>query len=330
MVSRIPRPETSWPVASVRVPGGTRTGGAAAAVATNNRPASHKTRIQKTVACAPEVSLMRIAMSLLVASLALSAACKKKEATDTSASQGSAQAMGSGSPMGSAGSGSADMGSAGSAGSAATDTGSAGSAAGSDQMARRGGNCPSTVFGSTTTAELKDGKIALTITSADKDAIAAIQRRTEELLKEKTKPGGGQGTAHDAKGTHGGSMGLCPVHLGEGGTATSKPDPKGVVITITPKDKADGLKAEIDARITKAAEWVKANLKEGDQGTTGGVGGGAGEHGSNHSGDGDSKGKDRKGGDGKGGDGKGGGKGTGGGGGAGTGGGNESAGSATK
>ncbi|MBA3457695.1 MAG: hypothetical protein H0T42_31725, partial [Deltaproteobacteria bacterium] len=193
------------------------------------------------------------------------------------------------------------------------------------QMPKRGGNCPSTVATSTTKAELKDGKILLTITSDDKDAIAAIQKRTTELLKEKTD-GGTPGTGHDQKGTHGGGMGLCPVHLDEGGTATSKTEAKGVVITITPKGKPEILKGEIDSRIIKAADYVKANVKPGDQGTTGGVGGGKGEHGSNHSGEGDAKGVERKG-AGKG-DGKGGGKGTGGGGGAGTGGGGS--GSATK
>ena len=90
-------------------------------------------------------------------------------------------------------------------------------------------------------------------------------------------------------------------------------DAKGVVITITPKDKVEDLKKAIDERITKAAEWVKANVKEGDAGTSGGVGGGKGDHGGNHSGEGDGKGKDRKEG------GTGGGAGTGGGGGKGTG-----------
>jgi hypothetical protein len=81
-----------------------------------------------------------------------------------------------------------------------------------------------------------------------------------------------------------------------------------------PKDKPDELAKEIDARIARAAEWVAANVKPGDKGNQGGVGGGKGEDGSNHSGKGDGKGHERK----KGG---GGGKGTGGGGGAGTGGG---------
>ena len=271
---------------------------------------------------------MRIAMALLAVSLAFgSTACKKKEkpVTDNSSMSGSAHTMGSADM----GSGSAHtMAGSGGAGSGDAKAGS-GSGAGSDahaghdtQMPKKGGNCPSTVASSTTKSELKDGKIILTITSDDKDAISAIQKRTAELLKEKTD-GGAPGTGHDQKGTHGGGMGLCPVHLDEGGTATSKTDAKGVVITITPKGKADVLKGEIDSRITKAAEYVKANVKAGDEGTTGGVGGGKGDHGSNHSGHGDAKGKDRKGsGDGTGkGDGKGGGKGMGGGGGAGAGGG---------
>jgi hypothetical protein len=183
-------------------------------------------------------------------------------------------------------------------------------------MTKRGGNCPSTVSGSTTKAELEDGKILVTITSADKDAVLAIQKRSAELVKEKTD-GGAPTDAHDQKGTHGGGMGLCPVHVPDGAKAEVKDQKDGVLVTITPKDKPDVLKGEIDARIAKAAEWVKANIKEGEKGTQGGVGGGGGDHGMNHSGDGDSKGKEEK----KGGDGKGGGAGTGGGGGAGTGGG---------
>jgi hypothetical protein len=187
-------------------------------------------------------------------------------------------------------------------------------------MTKRGGNCPSTVFGSTTTAELKDGKILVTITSADKDAVAAIQRRSAELVKEKTD-GGAAGDGHDQKGTHGGGMGLCPVHVTGGAAAEVKNEKEGVVVTITPKEKPELLKTEIDARITKAAEWVKANIKEGDKGTQGGVGGGAGEHGMNHSGDGDGKGQEDKSDKAGKGTGGGGGAGTGGGGGKGTGGG---------
>lgn len=314
--SRRPLPETSWPEASVRVPLGMRTSGAAWAIAApHNVTRRTMDRTEKN----GSMRAMRIAMVLLAVSLAFgSAACKKKEKAGDTTSMGSATTGSA--DTGSAGSANTMAGS-GSAGSGDTMAGSgsgAGSGSADMQMAKRGGNCPSTVAGSTTKAELKDGKIILTITSDDKDAATAIQKRTEEILKEKTD-GGAPGTGHDQKGTHGGGMGLCPVHLGEGGSATSKTDAKGTVITITPKDNAEGLKAEIEARIAKAAEYVKANVKEGDKGTTGGVGGGKGEHGSNHSGEGDSKGQERKG-DSKG-DGKGGGKGTGGGGGAGTGGG---------
>ena len=173
------------------------------------------------------------------------------------------------------------------------------------------------------TLPLPDGPgkaLVLTISAKDKDSIAAIQKRTDEMIEAKKAVGsGGASTTggHDARGTHGGKVGLCPAHVPEGATITAKKLPGGMAITITPKDKLDELKAEVDARIVKAADWLKANVKDGDKGTTGGVGGGSGDHGSNHSGKGDGKGAERN----KEGDGKGGGKGTGGGGGAGTGGG---------
>ena len=215
--------------------------------------------------------------------------------TAGSGSAGSA-AAGSGSGSGSAttiaGSGSGS----GSAGSA--DAGS-GAGSGSDtSMAHHAGMCPSTVLGATTKDELKAGKIIVTISATDKDAIVAIQKRAAELLKEKTDntAAGSTTSGHDQKGTHGGGMGLCPVFVPEGATATAKDDAKGVVVTITPsaKDKPADFKAIVDARITKSADWVKANIKAGDQGNEGGVGGGKGSDGSNHSGKGDGKGKDRK------------------------------------
>jgi hypothetical protein len=204
-----------------------------------------------------------------------------------------------------------------------TMAGSGSAAAGDEKMSHAAGNCPSTVLGATTKAAVKGKDVVLTITSEDKDAVATIQRRAETLLKEKADGGGGAG-AHDQKGSHGGEGGICPVYWGEGGKATQKKDKKGVVITITPKDKADELKKTIDERITKAADWVKTNVKAGDQGNEGGVGGGKGEHGGNHSGSGDGKGKERKDG------GTGGGAGTGGGGGKGTGGGAGSGSAKTK
>lgn len=255
---------------------------------------------------------MRTAMTLLALSLMVGGtACKKKDKPTTTGSAGSSAMTGSGSDMGSGSSmAGSDMGS----GSAGSGSDMAGSGSGAD-MTNKAGMCPSTVLGSTTKAEVKGMDVVLTITSTDKDAIASIQRRTEELLKEKGDNAAG-GQAHDQKGTHGGGQGLCPVFFGEGGKATSKKDAKGVVITITPKDKPEDLKTQIDARITKAADWVKTNIKDGDKGNSGGVGGGSGDHGGNHSGSGDSKGKER----GKG-DGKGGGNGTGGGSGDGKGGG---------
>lgn len=269
---------------------------------------------------------MRIAMTLLALSLAMSmTACKKKKTEDTGGGMASGSTMagsgtdtmaGSGSSM--AGSGS-DMAGSGSGGGSADMAGS-GSAGGSDaeQMARAAGNCPSTVGKSTTKADVKGKAIELTISSDDKDAINTIQRRTEELVAIKKGGGGsGSGSGHDARGTHKGKVGLCPIHVPEGAKIESKKNAKGVVVTITPKDGLEDLKKEIDARITKAADWVKANVKDGEQGTSGGVGGGKGDHGGNHSGSGDGKGKERK-------DGTGGGAGTGGGGGAGSGGGSGS------
>jgi hypothetical protein len=270
---------------------------------------------------------MRIAMALLALALATTA-CKKKETKPAEPTTGSAEVAGSADP-GSAAAGSAEVGSA-AAGSAEAGSAAAGSADAATQMSRKAGNCPSTVFGATTKAELKGKDVVLTITSADKDAIATIQRRTEELIAEKKDGAGSAAGGHDQKGTHGGGAGICPVHVPEGATAKAKNEKNGVAITITPKDKPDALKTEIDARITKASEWVKANVQAGDKGTQGGVGGGKGEHGGTHSGEGDAKGVERKKGGGSGADtGGGGGKGTGGGGSKGTGGGS-GAGSAAK
>ncbi len=268
---------------------------------------------------------MRIAMGLLALALSVSA-CKKKETKPTgdmtgSGSGSAAVNMGSDDMAGS-GSGSAAM--AGSGSGAGSDMAGSAAGSGSDAMAttmsKKAGNCPSTVLGSTTKAEAKGKTVVVTVTSGDKDAIASIQRRAEELLAEK-KDNTAAGAGHDSKGTHGGASGICPVYVPEGATATSKKEAKGVAITITPKDKPEDLKKAIDERITKAAEWVKTNVTAGDKANQGGVGGGKGEHGGNHSGQGDSKGVERKGGTGGGaGTGGGGGKGTGGGGGSGGGG----------
>lgn len=257
---------------------------------------------------------MRIAMTLLALALATSAGCKKKE---------KAAETGTGSAMVASG---AEPGSAGSAMAAGSDTGSAaagadvgsaaaGSAAVTDlSKPNKAGMCPSTVLNTETKATTKGKSVVVTITSKDKNAVASVQKRAGELLAEKKDAK--QGEAHDSKGTHGGAAGICPVYVPEGAKAEAKNQADGVAITITPADKVEDLKTEIDGRITKAADWVKENIQSGEQGNQGGVGGGKGEHGGNHSGEGDGKGKDRKGGDGTGG-----GAGTGGGGGKGTGGG---------
>ena len=86
---------------------------------------------------------------------------------------------------------------------------------------------------------------------------------------------------------------MCPIVIPEGAKATAKNDKAGVVVTIAPTENVEELKQEIDRRIAKAAEWVKATIKTGEQGNTGGVGGGQGKDGSNHSGKGDGKGRER-------------------------------------
>jgi len=208
-----------------------------------------------------------------------------------------------------AGSGSGPDTAAGSGSGSDTAAGSGSASATETAMQHGAGRCPSTVLGAETKVEVKGKDVVLTITAGDKDAIAAIQKRAEDLVKEKQDAPGG--TVHDQKGSQGGGKGICPVFWEDGGKAVAKKDAKGATITITPKDKPEALKATIDGRIAKANEWVKSNIKPGDAGNKGAVGGGSGEHGSDHSGKGDGKGKD----------GKGGGAGTGGGGGSGTGGG---------
>ena len=238
---------------------------------------------------------MRIAMSLLVLSLAIGpAACKKKPAATGAGSSemGSGSAMAGSNEMGSAGSNEMGSGSAmeGSAGSNEMGSGSAamgGSGMGSAEaaaMAHKAGNCPSTVFGATSAAEVKGKSVVLTITATTPDEAKSIQKRTDELLKH-PNPGKATSDAHDQKGAHGGSMGLCPLHVPEGATAKAKHEKNGVMVTITPKDNPEGLKADLDARIARAKQWTDANIKSGEGGM-GGTGGGSGTDGSNHSGKG--------------------------------------------
>jgi len=262
---------------------------------------------------------MRTTMTVLVACVALAAAgaCSKKKPAPTEGSGSTTGSNTAGSDTAGSGSGTAGSGSGeGSNAMAGSGSDMAGSGSGGEQsMQHMAGNCPSTVLGSASKVEVKGKNVVLTISATDKDAIAAIQKRTAALIKDKAAAKTG-GAEHDQKGSQGGGKGLCPVFWEDGGKATAKNDAKGATITITPKDKPDDLKATIEDRIKKSDEWVKDHIKEGDKGNQGGVGGGGGEHGSTHSGSGDGKGKERKGSDGKGGGG-----GTGGGGGKGTGGG---------
>ena len=269
---------------------------------------------------------MRIAITLLVAALATACGGKKEKPSTGSAGSSSTTTTttttgsGSGSATTMAGSGSATTMAGGS------DTGSAGS---NDDptMAHKAGMCPSTVFGSTTKDEVKGKAIVVTITADDPLAIAAIQKRGDEVTKERAdnlKPGT-TADVHDQKGTHGGSKGLCPIYVPEGGKMDLKKDAKGIVVTLTPKDKVDELKTVIDERIKKASDWMTSHVQSGDKGH-GGVGGGSGNDGMNRSGMGDGQGKQRHTGSASGGAGTGGGggMGTGGGGGHGTGGGSGS------
>jgi hypothetical protein len=271
---------------------------------------------------------MRFVFTLLAMSLAVSMACKKSGDPSKEPGMMGSNAAGSSSEASSAAGSSATGSGSSMAGGSADTTGAAAPGSGSDSpavtagagasaataaaeaMAHRAGMCPSTVLGATTRSVRKGDAVLVTVESQDKDAIAAIQRRTDELLARKRDAPTGAG--HDQKGTHGGAQGLCPVYLPEGATAIAKRKPRGITVAITPKDKPDDLARDIDARIAKAAAWTQENIKDGDKQNQGGVGGGKGEDGSNHSGKGDGKGHERR----KGG---GGGAGTGGGGGAGNG-----------
>ncbi|MEO8846065.1 MAG: hypothetical protein ABI591_12440 [Kofleriaceae bacterium] len=201
-----------------------------------------------------------------------------------------------------------------------TGTGSGSAVSSNPAKPHHAGNCPSTVARSATSVALDGSNVAVTITSDDPDAIVAVQKRTDDLLAVHLEHHTDTGTEHQRNGEHGGAIGMCPVYIPEGATATGKHLTNGVVVAIAAKDAA-ALKTEIDARIQRAADWAKTNIPAGDK-NQGGVGGGKNNEGMNHSGKGDGKGLERKHGDGSGG-----GAGSGGGGGKGTGGGSGGGGS---
>jgi hypothetical protein len=168
---------------------------------------------------------MRVVMTFLVVAVFVLPACKKtktEQAPTTGSDTGSAtMAAGSGSALGS-GSDATGSGVAAATGSGSDTVITAGSGqlteAGSNvdptAMSHRASHCPSTVPGSTTKSELKGRSVFVTVTGHDKDAIAAIKARADELLKDKAvaKLAGDEPTpGHDQKGTHGGGVGICPV-----------------------------------------------------------------------------------------------------------------------
>jgi hypothetical protein len=75
----------------------------------------------------------------------------------------------------------------------------------------------------------------------------------------------------------------------EGATAKRTTIANGVSIKITPKSGAEGLEKDVEARIARAADWLKSNpMGEGDgDGDGGGSGHGNGSgdahHGHRHS-----------------------------------------------
>jgi hypothetical protein len=161
-----------------------------------------------------------------------------------------------------------------------------------ETMAKKAGNCPSTVVGAVTVVSGagSDGHVALDITSADAGAVPAIRLRAAHLVDVQGAPPGS--VQHTGEGTGGGDAGVCPVIVRDNRLELAEID-GGVRVTIWPADRDDGgkLRAEIDARIEKAKAWTAAHIKQpGEHGGLGGDGGGKGGHGANRTGKGDASG----------------------------------------
>jgi hypothetical protein len=187
------------------------------------------------------------------------------------------------------GSGSADVGSGSGSGSAAVETAGSGelqdvgSAVDPTAMSHHAQHCPSMVRGAVTTAKLDGKSVIVTITSDDPKTATKIQTRAETLLADKAtaKLAGDLPTpAHAQNGTHGGGIGICPVHVPDGATAKRTTIANGVAIKITPKSGVETLEKDVEARIGRAADWLKANPNgDGDgEGDGNGGGGGNGHH----------------------------------------------------
>jgi hypothetical protein len=238
---------------------------------------------------------MRAVKSFVVVTMLVLLGCKKDEPAP--APNPPANGSGSGSAVTVAiGSGSADAGSgSGSAAIAVETAGSGelqdvGSAVDPTAMSHHAQHCPSMVRGAVTTAKLDGKSVVVTITSDDQKAASKIQMRADKLLADKTKVAGDHPAAvHAQNGIHGGGIGICPVHVPDGATAKSAPLANGVSITITPKSGAETLEHDVEARIVRAADWLKSNpMGDGDgNGDGGGSGHGNGSgdahHGHRHS-----------------------------------------------
>ncbi len=164
-----------------------------------------------------------------------------------------------------------------------------------EAMAKRAGNCPSTVADSKTelTEATPEGRITLAISSDDAKAVATIRSRTKHLVE--VQDATDAKIEHTGAGTGGGGIGLCPV-VTQGTKVSFTEGDKGVTVTLEPSSPEVGakLKAEVEARIAKSADWLAKNVKDAadPKGTIGGTGGGTGKHGANRSGKGDGSGVD--------------------------------------
>ncbi|HEX4453658.1 MAG TPA: hypothetical protein VH143_22465 [Kofleriaceae bacterium] len=240
---------------------------------------------------------MRAVKSFVVVTMLVLLGCKKDEPAP--APNPPANGSGSGSSaMVAIGSGSADVGSGSGSAAVAVETAGSGelqdvgSAVDPTAMSHHAQHCPSMVRGAVTTAKLDGKSVVVTITSDDQKAASKIQTRADKLLADKAtaKLAGDLPTpAHAQNGTHGGGIGICPVHVPEGATAKRTTIANGVSVKITPKSGVEALEKDVEARIARAADWLKANpMGDGDgDGDGGGNGGGNGSgnahHGHRHS-----------------------------------------------
>jgi hypothetical protein len=227
---------------------------------------------------------MRAVKSFVVVTMLVLLGCKK----DEPAPAPNPAPNGSGSAITIAiGSGSSDVGSG--SGSAAVGVETAGSGELQDvgsavdptAMSHHAQHCPSMVRGAVTTAKLDGKSVVVTIISDDQKAATKIQTRAETLLADKAtaKLAGDLPTpAHAQNGTHGGGIGICPVHVPEGATAKRTTIANGVSIKITPKSGAEALERDVEARIARAADWLKSNPNGDGDGDGGGDGNGNGHH----------------------------------------------------